>query len=81
MQKIENNATVAGTINWDIWKFYSRWNINNYWCLDLPLLVVSNFGSITSGTLGNSVRLPQGAITNVHCVSTSDITPYTPLSK
>ena len=32
-----------------------------------------------NGTIGSSARLPQGSITNVHC-STSDITPYTPLS-
>tara|TARA_B100000902_G_C27175492_1_gene846123 strand:+ start:56 stop:793 length:738 start_codon:yes stop_codon:yes gene_type:complete len=45
----------------------------------LTVAGASNFGSIASGTLGSSVKLPQGAIANVHC-STSDITPYTPAS-
>ena len=35
---------------------------------------IANAGTITAGTLGNSVRLPQGSISNVHC-STVTATP------
>ena len=75
--KIENNPTVAGNLT-----VSGNSTVGGTLATTGALTAsggIANAGTITAGTLGSSVRLPQGAITNVHC-STNEITPSIPSS-